>query len=115
MNLSQVVALDADGSAEGELYLDDGRSFAFQRGASLHRRFSFARGKLSSAPAEAAGGAALTLPLSGEPFRTDVVVERIVVLGLTGDPAGWKVQCVVPCRVSSTGLHEWLHSQWSQP
>ena len=83
--------LDGDGSAEGDLYMDDGRSFAFQRGAFLHRRISFADGKLSSALAEAARGTALTLPLSGEPFKTDVVVERIVVLGLTGGPSGWKV------------------------
>ena len=87
-----MVALDKDGAAEGDLYLDDGRSFAFQRGAHLHRRFSFARGKLSSAAAREARGAALTLPLSGDPFKTDVVVERIVVLGLTGGSGGWKVR-----------------------
>ena len=87
----QVVALDADGAAEGDLYMDDGSSFAFQRGAQLHRRFRFAGGKLSSSSADTARGAALTLPLSGEPFKTDVVVERIVVLGLTGGSAAWKV------------------------
>ena len=88
----QVIALDADGAAEGDLYMDDGRSFAFQRGAHLHRSFRFADGKLSSAPADKARGAALTLPLTGEPFKTDIIVERIVVLGLKGGSAGWKVQ-----------------------
>ena len=100
----QVIALDADGAAEGDLYLDDGRSFAFQRGAHLHRSFRFAGGKLSSAAADRARGAALTLPLSGEPFRTDVVVERIVVLGLKGGPSGWKVRHWLLSRIPSPTL-----------
>lgn len=33
-----VVALDESGKAEGDLYLDDGHSFAFTKGAYLHRR-----------------------------------------------------------------------------
>jgi hypothetical protein len=34
-----VVALDAAGKAEGDLYLDDGHSFAFTQGTYLHRRW----------------------------------------------------------------------------
>lgn len=34
-----MVALDSGGAADGDLYLDDGSSFAYQRGAFLHRRF----------------------------------------------------------------------------
>jgi len=33
-----IVALDKDGKAEGDLYLDDGKSFAFKRGVYAHRR-----------------------------------------------------------------------------
>jgi alpha 1,3-glucosidase len=33
-----VVALDANGKAVGDLYIDDGRSFAFTKGQYLHRR-----------------------------------------------------------------------------
>jgi alpha 1,3-glucosidase len=33
-----VIALDADGSARGDLYLDDGHSFAFVKGHYLHRQ-----------------------------------------------------------------------------
>lgn len=33
-----VVALDESGRAEGDLYLDDGHSFAFTKGAFLHRQ-----------------------------------------------------------------------------
>ena len=90
----QVVALDKAGAAEGELYLDDGRSFGFQRGAFLHRALRFAGGRLSSSAAESARGSPLTLPLSGAPFSSDVAVERIVVLGLPGGPANWKVRLI---------------------
>ena len=34
-----MVALNSSGSAEGELYMDDGSSFAFNRGAYVHRHF----------------------------------------------------------------------------
>jgi hypothetical protein len=36
---SQVVALNSSGNAEGDLYMDDGSSFAFSRGAYVHRHF----------------------------------------------------------------------------
>lgn len=32
-----IVALDKDGKASGDLYLDDGHSFAFKRGQYVHR------------------------------------------------------------------------------
>ena len=34
-----VVALDSKGCAEGDLYADDGKSFAFERGVFAHRHF----------------------------------------------------------------------------
>ena len=34
-----VVALDSKGCAEGDLYVDDGKSFAFERGVFAHRHF----------------------------------------------------------------------------
>lgn len=84
-----VVALDAAGTAAGELYLDDGRSFAFERGVFSHRALSFQGGVLRNADAAAAG---LPVP-SGKPgkYASDVVVERIIVLGLEGSPARWQV------------------------
>lgn len=67
-----VVALDAAGAAAGELYVDDGSSFAYRRGVFLHRRFEFAGGVLTSRPAPGAGGS----------MASDVRIERLVVLGL---------------------------------
>ncbi|GBF95413.1 glucan 1,3-alpha-glucosidase-like [Raphidocelis subcapitata] len=71
-----VVALDWEGSAKGDLYVDDGRSFAFRRGIYAHRSFEFEGGRLRCAAATAAAGA--------PPGRlsTDLAIERIVVLGL---------------------------------
>lgn len=70
--LTLVVALDHESKAGGDLYLDDGHSYAFMRGAYMHRVFSFDGSKLSSTAA--AEGGSLTLPA--------VVVERMVFLGL---------------------------------
>ncbi|KAK9835160.1 hypothetical protein WJX81_002172 [Elliptochloris bilobata] len=70
--LTLVVALDAAGAAAGELYVDDGRSFAYRRGVFLHRRFEFAGSVLTSRPAPGGGGA----------MASGVTVERLVVLGL---------------------------------
>ena len=86
-------------AVQGELYLDDGRSFAFQRGGFLHRELRFAGARLSSSTAATARGQPLGLPLTGAPFVSDVLVERIVVLGLPGGPASWKV-CPIPGRRS---------------
>ncbi|KAL8871467.1 MAG: hypothetical protein Q9174_002710, partial [Haloplaca sp. 1 TL-2023] len=43
-----VIALDHNGHAEGELYIDDGESFEFQQGVYIHRKFSIAPSSPSS-------------------------------------------------------------------
>eukprot|EP00475_Leptophrys_vorax_P017022 TRINITY_DN23539_c0_g5_i1.p1 TRINITY_DN23539_c0_g5~~TRINITY_DN23539_c0_g5_i1.p1 ORF type:complete len:429 (-),score=-0.63 TRINITY_DN23539_c0_g5_i1:246-1418(-) len=80
-----VVALNSTGGAEGELYIDDGRSFAFQQGAFHHRRFVFADGTLRSTMHEAeaaAAAAAARGELKRAAFETRCVVERIVLFGV---------------------------------
>jgi len=77
--LTLVVALDGAGRAAGELYDDDGRSFAFRRGVCLHRAFAIADGVLSS---RAAPGGACSM-------ASGATVERLVVLGLRADRA-WR-------------------------
>eukprot|EP00698_Gefionella_okellyi_P003681 TRINITY_DN13443_c0_g1_i1.p1 TRINITY_DN13443_c0_g1~~TRINITY_DN13443_c0_g1_i1.p1 ORF type:complete len:898 (+),score=174.31 TRINITY_DN13443_c0_g1_i1:386-2695(+) len=73
-----LVALDHRGQASGDLYLDDGRSFNYQRGEFVHREFHFADGELRCSPAASGGGSA-TVPL-GAP------VERVVIMGVQTRP-----------------------------
>ena len=42
------IALDSNGEASGDLYLDDSHSFEYQEGAYVHRKFSFKGGVLTS-------------------------------------------------------------------
>ncbi|VFR00990.1 unnamed protein product [Cuscuta campestris] len=70
-----VIALNSSQGAEGELYIDDGRSFDFLGGAYIHRRFIFSRGTLTSlnlAPSSAT-----------KKFSSECTVERIILLGLS--------------------------------
>ncbi|KAL5554945.1 hypothetical protein UlMin_037181 [Ulmus minor] len=74
-----VIALNSSQKAEGELYIDDGKSFAFEQGAYIHRRFIFSDGKLTSSNlAPAAQGRAQ--------FSTECVIERIILLGHSARP-----------------------------
>lgn len=74
-----VIALNSSQSAEGELYVDDGKSFEFQRGAYIHRRFIFSDGKLTSLNMAPSGN-------NGRLFSTECVVERIILLGHPSRP-----------------------------
>ena len=85
------VVLDNNGAASGDLYLDDGRSFAFQRGIFAHRRFTFRDGRLSSARVSAPERAAIQ-PYKDSKYQPTQVIERIVVLGLAGGPNRWQVK-----------------------
>lgn len=71
----QIVALNSTYEAEGELYIDDGKSYEFQQGAFIHRRFRFSKGKLTSIN---------LAPMTEGPkkFKTPCLVERIVILGV---------------------------------
>lgn len=71
-----VIALNSSKAAEGELYVDDGKSFEFKQGAYIHRRFTFSNGKLTSS--NLAPG-----PLK---YTSDCTVERIIILGLSPKP-----------------------------
>lgn len=74
-----VVALDGSGKAVGDLYIDDGRSFAFAKGQYLHRRFIYEHGALTcDAMPQPTGTPEGTLP-------SKLVIERVIILGL---PAG---------------------------
>jgi len=72
------VALDSKGEASGELYVDDGHSFDYQKGDYIRRRFSFSNGRLSASTS--------TLKEAGK-LDIDNTIERVVVLGLKNAPS----------------------------
>ncbi|KAH7520541.1 hypothetical protein FEM48_Zijuj08G0154900 [Ziziphus jujuba var. spinosa] len=74
-----VVALNSSQEAEGELYVDDGKSFQFEQGAYIHRRFIFKDGKLTS----------INIPPTGPGkarFSSEFMIERIILLGYSAKP-----------------------------
>ncbi|CAM8986521.1 unnamed protein product [Rhodiola kirilowii] len=71
-----VIAVNSSQAAEGELYVDDGKTFEFAKGGFIHRRFVFSNGKLTSSNAAH----------NGNQFTTKVVVERVIILGLPRAP-----------------------------
>ncbi|KAJ0041468.1 hypothetical protein Pint_27440 [Pistacia integerrima] len=79
-----VVALNSSQAAEGELYVDDGKSFEFLNGAFIHRRFSFSNGQLTSVN---------VVPTAGKSqFSSDCIIERIILLGYSGGLKGAMIQ-----------------------
>jgi mannosyl-oligosaccharide alpha-1,3-glucosidase len=86
-----VVALNSSKSAEGELYMDDGKSFDYEEGAFMHRHFVFSDNKLVST-----NKARTTL--NKKKFSSECVVERVILLGLSAnakkaviEPGNYKV------------------------
>lgn len=75
----QVIAVNSSKAAEGEVYLDDGKSFEFQHGAYIHRRFTYSNGRLTSSNKASA-------TLGGRKFASQSTVERIILLGLSPEP-----------------------------
>jgi alpha 1,3-glucosidase len=83
------LALGRDGAAAGQLYMDDGESYAFESGAYVHRAFAYTPspsanglGTLASrqfTPHDAANAYAKSV--------AHVHVERIVILGAATKPA----------------------------
>lgn len=78
------VTLSVYQKAEGDLYIDDGRSFAFQKGKYVYKRFEFQDYVLSSKSVQLP-----ELAVVDASFRPTNAIERIVVLGLAGGPRNW--------------------------
>jgi alpha 1,3-glucosidase len=92
-----VVALNNSQEAEGELYIDDGKSFEFKKGAYIHRRFVYSNGILTStnmAPPTAT-------------YLSDCRIERIIILGLQS--ASPKSALVEPGNLNRQIEHGPLH------
>lgn len=99
-----VIALNSSQAAEGELYIDDGKSFEFMQGAYIHRRFIFSKGKLTSMN--------LAPTSNGKSkFSSKCVIERIILLGYSPgpksaliEPANQKVEIELgPVRIQGGG------------
>ncbi|XP_045918186.1 neutral alpha-glucosidase C isoform X2 [Micropterus dolomieu] len=75
--LSITVALNSQGVADGELYLDDGHSFSYRdRKAFCLRRFNMLSGHLLCRPANEEGT-----------FDCDTVVQSVTILGVKSKPS----------------------------
>ncbi|XP_075478258.1 putative glucan 1,3-alpha-glucosidase [Primulina tabacum] len=74
-----VIALNSSKAAAGDLYVDNGKSFEFQQGAYIHRRFTFLNGKLMSSNLAPLGA-------GSNKFASECTVERIILLGLSHQP-----------------------------
>ncbi|XP_026181839.1 neutral alpha-glucosidase C [Mastacembelus armatus] len=75
--LSITVALNPEGAADGELYLDDGCSFSYrERKAFCVRRFNMLSGRLLCRPASEEGA-----------FDCDTIVQSVTVLGVKSKPS----------------------------
>uniref|UniRef100_A0A1D1Z7Q4 Probable glucan 1,3-alpha-glucosidase n=1 Tax=Anthurium amnicola TaxID=1678845 RepID=A0A1D1Z7Q4_9ARAE len=84
-----VIALNSSLEAEGELYVDDGKSFDYEHGAYIHRHFLFSNRTLLSS-----SGA----PSKPDKFSSDCVIERIIILGL---PTGAKRASILPANLEA--------------
>jgi alpha 1,3-glucosidase len=81
-----VVVLDRDGNAQGTLYLDDGETFEYEKGAYIHRRFSF-DGKRNSLTSTNLGERATVKTDNYLKTMANVRVEKVIVVGA---PKSWK-------------------------
>ncbi|KAJ5795229.1 hypothetical protein N7457_001828 [Penicillium paradoxum] len=83
-----IITLNKNGEAEGSLYVDDGETFDYERGAYIHRRFNYRESVLSSEDIGTKG------PKTAEYLKTmaGVTVERVVVVD---PPVEWKVRNTV--------------------
>jgi alpha 1,3-glucosidase len=83
-----VITLDKNSEAQGSLYVDDGETFDYERGAYIHRRFNYRESVLSSSDIGTKG------PKTAEYLKTmtGVTVERVVVID---PPVEWKAKDTV--------------------
>ncbi len=79
-----IIGLDITQKSEGDLYIDDGHSFAFQKGQYVYRKFDFKESVLRSEAGFLPG-----MPSSDSSFKPSNRIERIAILGFAGGPSSW--------------------------
>ncbi|KAJ3056167.1 hypothetical protein HK097_007891 [Rhizophlyctis rosea] len=81
-----VIAADEHGNARGSLYVDDGKSYGFQKGQYILNEFSFDGKELVSRPTRV-GSISKGKELSAKEVKSiGSRVERVVIVGLTAAP-----------------------------
>lgn len=83
-----VIVLDKNGEADGTLYVDDGETFDYERGAYIHRQFRFQGSTLSSQDIGTKGPKTAGYSKA----MADVRVERLVVID---PPKEWQEKASV--------------------
>lgn len=80
-----VVSVSKAGTAEGELYVDDGDSFDYEQGQYIHRQFSLSGNTLHSSEAEGRDTKSIK-PGDWLKAMGEVYVDKIIVVGA---PSSW--------------------------
>ena len=100
--LTLVIALDTQHGASGDIYIDDGHSYAFKRGQYTYRSFSMRKDgdlklKLRNVPGKLPPSSGL--PGMDPNFESTATINKVVILGLPGGPQGWQVEFIDEDRV----------------
>lgn len=83
-----VVVLDKNGQAQGELYVDDGKTYDFEQGAFIHRHFKIEDSKLTSSDISLKTTVKNTKKKAAYlKTMTGVTVERVIVVNA---PESWE-------------------------
>ncbi|KAH9976092.1 alpha glucosidase [Lactifluus volemus] len=112
------IALDSSLTAQGELYLDDGTTYAYNRGHSpgalrltnTDLALATPRSAVQGNPHHHQNNGALSEFRSDNPFQTGIAsvrVERVVVLGLPGKPRRVAIEGNAGSSGGSGGHLEW--------
>jgi alpha 1,3-glucosidase len=102
-----VVSVSKKGTAEGELYADDGDSFDHEQGQYIHRKFELTDGALTSTDAQGRDPKSVK-PKAWLKAMDEVYVDRIVIVGA---PASWDKKEV---EVESEGRTWAVQAQYHQ-
>lgn len=95
-----VVVLDKSGQAYGDLYIDDGKTYEFEHGAFIHRRFKFEDSKLASQDMSADVHSKDNKKKSAYLKTMDTVtIERVIVVNA---PNRWAT--LVDVEISGSGI-----------
>ncbi|KAI1415365.1 glycoside hydrolase family 31 protein [Hypoxylon sp. FL1857] len=97
-----VVAVSKNGQAEGELYVDDGDSFDYEKGQYIHRKFKLEGSTLTSTDAEGRDVESIKEGPWLQKMR-NVSVDRIIIVGA---PSSWanKKEVVVESEGKKTSV-----------